>query len=198
MKTLFFVFLFFVTTVWAEAPFQRSELMGIERAYVRDVVDRFEELDSIAVVGMGCGGLVPALLEAREDSIVVSFSKNGPEETDARHEMFLGDPLLSVIDFKNQFSLERFDVIFVTLPGEFHEMLRLLFALKGVAHDQTLLIFTGVEETESHLTAWKRCIERGVIEETNSVSDGHGHNWKEGRYLFDTLFRESAPKSVEP
>ena len=193
MKSLFFLglfSLFFIGDVWSEGAFQQGELCGVEHAYVLDVVDRFEEIDSIAVVGSRCVGLVEALLEERKEALVVSFSQKGVEKGNVRHEVFLGDPLLAVMDFKNRFSLERFDVIFVTLPGEFREMLRLLYALKGVAHDQTLLIFTGVESEESHLAAWKRCIERGMIEETNSVSDGHSHNWKEGRYLFSKIFSD--------
>ena len=168
----------------------RSELSGVELSYVKDVVERFDEIDSIAVVGRGCAGVVPALLGLSDEALVVSFSENGTVVDENRHKVFLGNPLESILTFKEAFSLERFDVIFVMFPGEFHEMLRLLHALKGVAHDQTLLVFLGVESTESHLAAWVRCIQRGVIEETNSLGDGCGHRWKEGRYLFSRVFSD--------
>ena len=194
MKNFFFpiflTFLGLVGGVRSEAFFQGSELSKAERAYVEDVVDRFEEIDSVALVGMGCGGVASALLELSYEALVVSFSQRGIDGEDPRHEVFLGDPLLSVLAFKNELLLERFDVIFVSFPGEFREVLRLLYALKGVAHDETLLIFTGVEIAESHLAAWRRCIQWGMIEETNSLSDGCGHFWKEGRFLFSKIFSD--------
>lgn len=176
-----------VSGAFGDELFAQSELSAVELAYVEDVVGRFDAIDSIAVVGGG--GVVPALLDL-SDALVVSFSKEGAVVDEKRHTVFLGEPRDSILSFKNTFSLERFDLIFVCASGEFHEMLRLIYALQGVAHDQTVLIFSGVEKGPSHSAAWRRCVERGVIEETNSLDDGCGHLWKEGRYLFGRVFSE--------
>lgn len=150
-------------------------------AYLEDVASRFEELDSVAVVGEG-EDVVKFFLQPKSETLVVSF---GPGEAaqGPRHEVFGEDPLQALLAFKQRLVLERFDVVYVAARGSFRETLRLLYALQGVAHDETLLIFTGCEEAD-HLRAWERCVERGLLEETRVIDA----QWREGRFVFGRVF----------
>ena len=166
------LFFFFLSVFSVEASWEDAAILSA----------RLPELESLLFVGSFSEEECALFVSFFEEVEPLFFLENRAEEKPT------GQVLLEKIsEYAKEFPNKRHDLMLVDLNGDFRLLLKTLFALQGLAHERTLVLFKVVEGSRVHLPVWERCREKGVLEELGWWKDSQGGCWREGRYLFHPL-----------
>lgn len=160
--------------------------------YFHSLLQANPNVRSVVEIGFCLGHSSDVILNVRPDIQMVSFdmmyhwfNDAGKKYIDmkypSRHALFRGDSLATVPCFTRDYKNTTFDLIFIDGGHEYHVALGDIINMQHLARPDTILI---VDDTnfEPVNRAWKKCVDDGLVEELERVSD-YSLGWVRGRYL---------------